>query len=314
MRTRNRSICRPIGCSEAQSSDRGQAVIHIAHEIEAAGPAELAPGPCPARATAILLAGERRGDPLAQWAEATAKSLVRVAGQPMAVRVIDTLVDSGLFGAIRVLSQDSASLAAHLAPFLPAGAPITFHDSADGIAETLAALVAAADGPLLVTTSDHVLLTPDMLRVFLSAAAGADLATGLVERRVLLDAYPQARRTWLTFRGGAYSGANLFWIGSARALPLIELWRTVERDRKRGWKVIGAFGPLALIGALLGMLSLERAFARVGRRFGIDVRPVVLATAEACIDVDTVADLRLAEQILFQRGVAAAAPLAHVGG
>lgn len=227
----------------------------------------------------------------------------------MAEWVVDALLSSGLFGEIRILSQNSARLASELGPLLPEGAPIAFHDSVDGIAETIAQLVAQAEGPLLVTTADHVLLTPQILRTFVTAARAADLAAALVERRTLQAAYPASRRTWLRFRGGAYSGANLFWIGSPGALPLIELWRGVERDRKRGWKVIWAFGPLALAGAALGLLSLKRAFAHVGRRFGIDARPIVLDEAEACIDVDSVADLRLAERILFERRAAKQAPL-----
>lgn len=230
----------------------------------------------------------------------------------MLLHALDALVESGAFAEIRVVAQNSARLATQLDGMLPRGATIDFFDSGDGIAETVAELVAAAGGqPLLVTTADHVLLTPAMLEDFLSGARGADLAAGLVERRVLVACHPNAKRTWLRFRQGAYSGANLFWIGSPRALPLIELWRTIEQDRKRGWKVIGAFGPLALAGSLLGLLTLEAAFRRIGRRFGADVRPVVLDQAEACIDVDTVADLRLAEQILMERGAAAPEPIAR---
>lgn len=246
---------------------------------------------------------------MALWARVSAKPLVRVAGRPMAQHVLETLAGAGLFDEIRVMSQNSSRLQAELAPVLPDGAAISFHDSADGIAETIDALVADVDGPLLVTTADHVLLTFEMLQDFLARARDADLAVGLVERRVLHAAHPGSERTWLRFRGGAYSGANLFWIGSARARPLIALWRTVEQDRKRGWKVIAAFGPVVFAGAALGLLTLERAVARVARRFGIDIRPVLLDQPEACIDVDTVADLRLAEQILFDRRVAAEEPL-----
>jgi len=53
---------------------------------------------------------------------------------------------------------------------------------------------------------------------------------------------------------------------------------------------------------LLGRLSLERALNTVSDRTGIRVRPVVLSHARACIDVDTVADLRLVESILSDPG------------
>lgn len=259
------------------------------------------------RATAILLAGGRRGDLLALRANAPAKSLVRVAGRAMVEHVLDALVESGKFCRIKIFAQNSARIESHLAERTYGSVEVSFHQSREGIAETIAPLVAEAEGPLLVTTSDHVLLDSAILDAFMREAAGADLAVGMVERETLLAAYPSSKRTWLRFRGGAYSGANLFWIGSARATPLVDLWRGVERDRKRGWKVIGAFGPFALAGAALGLLTLEHAFAHVSRRFGLDARAVLLDQPEACIDVDTVSDLRLAEQILFDRHAAAEA-------
>ena len=95
-------------------------------------------------------------------------------------------------------------------------------------------------------------------------ASGADVAVGLVEQRTLLAAYPGNRRTWLRFRGGAYSGANLFWIASARALPALRLWRTIEQQRKRGRAIIAAFGPWMLAGVALRLLTLRGALARGG--------------------------------------------------
>jgi hypothetical protein len=49
---------------------------------------------------------------------------------------------------------------------------------------------------------------------------------------------PQTSRTWLRFRGGAYSGANLFAFGNAKAAAAVALWRSVEQDRKKGWRMI----------------------------------------------------------------------------
>lgn len=239
---------------------------------------------------------------MAQWAKVDTKPLLRVAGSSLFLHPLRALVTSNLFGAVRVLAQNSTRLAAELGAQEADGIDICFQDCGNGIAESIAALVRDTDdGPFLVTTADHALLTPEIVSEFVAKASGADLAVGFVERQILLAAYPRSHRTWLRFRGGAYSGANLFWIGSKRALPLIELWRDVEKDRKRGWKVIGAFGPLALAGTVTRILSLEGAFAHVSRRFKADVRPIPLSQAEACIDVDTVEDLRLVEQILANR-------------
>jgi hypothetical protein len=141
-----------------------------------------------------------------------------------------------------------------------------------------------------------------MLHVFSEGAAGSDVAVGLVERRTLLADFPDSRRTWLPFRKGAYSGANLFWLGSPKVLPLLDVWRRIEQDRKKKWRVVGAFGPLLLVAALLRLFTVGQAFARIGKRYGLAARPVVLPFAEACIDVDKPSDHAQATLILERRG------------
>src|SRR3546814_13030352 len=92
--------------------------------------------------------------------------------------------------------------------------------------------------PLLVTTADNVLLDHSIIDSFLDGVDDADLAVAMVERRVLLSRYPQSRRTWLKFRQGWWSGANIFWLANDNVKPLLNLWRGVEQDRKKGMKIV----------------------------------------------------------------------------
>jgi GTP:adenosylcobinamide-phosphate guanylyltransferase len=242
--------------------------------------------------TAILLAGERPGgDPFAASMGVAAKALIPVGGVPMGERVAAVLRDHPEVGHVRVFGT----------PALGELGGVATEPSGTSIASTLKPLVEEMEGPLLVTTADHALLTADMLHSFIAGAAGSDLAAGLVAQEVFQPAYPDNRRTWLKFRGGAYSGANLFWIGSRAALPLIDRWAAVEQQRKRGRALVGAFGPTLLAGVALRILTLDGALARLGRRYGVNLRAVRLPQAEACIDVDKPADLVLAEQILAKR-------------
>src|SRR3546814_2208406 len=65
------------------------------------------------------------------------------------------------------------------------------------------------------------------------------------------------------------SGANLFWLANDNIKPLLNLWRGVEQDRKKGMKIVAAFGPLLLAGALLRLLTIQQAVLLAGRRFGV---------------------------------------------
>lgn len=258
--------------------------------------------------TALLLAGNRPGvDPLAAEFGADAKALVPIAGEAMLSRVARTLAGHSAIARVIVLAQQPKRLVAHADTQWLADDPKIQFEVAQG---SVSAAIVDAIGrhsfayPFLVTTADHPLLDAAMIDAFLAGATRgdpADIAVGLVERKVLTAAYPDNRRTWLRFRGGAYSGANLFLLSTPNALGALQLWRTIEQQRKKGRAVIGAFGPLILAGVALRLLSLDGALARAGRRLGLCAKAVLLPQAEACIDVDKLADHALASAILARR-------------
>jgi GTP:adenosylcobinamide-phosphate guanylyltransferase len=252
------------------------------------------------RWTALLLAGSRpRGHPKAGTDMMGHKALLEVAGVPMDLRPLGALLDSPQIGKVCVLAQEPGALEA----ILPDDPRVELKQSHGTIAATIAKLIAekALDYPVLVTTADHALLDPAMIAEFVAAAEGADLAIGVVERRTMIARFPTSERTWIGFKGGRYSGANLFAFGSDKVLPAIDRWRTVEQDRKKGWRVLAAVGPALLLGAVLKLRTLDESVAAVGRKLGLTIKAVRLSDPRAAIDVDKPADLILVEAILSGR-------------
>lgn len=246
--------------------------------------------------TALLLAGSRPGgDPFADANGVAAKALIPVAGEAMIARPVRALLANANVARVRVLAQDGALLA----PALPKDKRLTVEASGATIAATLEATLAdpATRYPLLVTTADHALLDGAMIDDFCARAEGADLAIGLVERRPLMARLPQTKRTWIGFRGGAYSGANLFALGSPKAARAVALWREVEQDRKKGWKLLAALGLPGLLG-LLRVRTLDQVLAAMGSKLGMTIRAVEMANPLAAVDVDKPADLALVEAII----------------
>lgn len=249
---------------------------------------------------AIILAGSRPGpDPLLTGTGVSTKALLPIAEQAMLVHVVKALRASPEVGAITILAQNSAELAAE--PGLAGLADLHFADSGQGISSSLAAALPPGDDPLLVTTADNVLLTSAMVAEFLRGAEDGDVAVAMVERETLLTRYPQSKRTWLKFRGGWWSGANMFWLRGRRVLPLLDFWGRIERDRKKGLKIVAAFGPWLLIGALLRLFTIQQGVARAGLRFGLKAKVVPMSEGEACIDADKPADIELIERIFAAR-------------
>lgn len=249
--------------------------------------------------TALVLAGSRPGlDPFAASHGTDLKALVPIAGEAMVRRPVRALLASEGIATVRVLTQQTERIAA----VLPADPRLTVESSGKTIAATLGAICGdpLTQWPVLVTTADHALLDEAMIADFLSRANGADLAIGLVEARPLLARLPRTKRTWIGFRGGRYSGANLFALGSPRAAKAIELWREVEQDRKKGWRLLAALGPAGLLG-LLRLRSLYQTVASIGRRLDLDLRAIEMRNPLAAVDVDKPADHALVEAILAGR-------------
>jgi hypothetical protein len=97
------------------------------------------------------------------------------------------------------------------------------------------------------------------------------------------------------------SGCNLFAVQNAKGLRILERWKYLETVRKKPWRLVAAFGPLALLRFVTGRLSLQTAFQTISSRLGMEIKPVLMPFAEAAIDVDKPSDLELAESILKNR-------------
>jgi len=248
----------------------------------------------------VLAAGRGPGDPMASAYGVANKCAIPVGGVAMLRRVHDALTASGLFKRIAVSIEDAAIADAVLGKSARILAP-----AASAPASVLAALASGAVRyPVLITTGDHALLTPPMLAHFCaeSEKSGADFTVGLARAETILAAYPQSIRTFFSLGNDRVSGCNLFAVFNARGLALLERWQYLEQARKRPWRLVAAFGPLALLRFALGRLSLDAAFALVSARLSLTVKPVLMPFAEAAIDVDKPADKDLAEQILKARG------------
>ena len=247
--------------------------------------------------TALVLAGSRpEGDPFAAAFGARIKALIPVAGEPMVMRPVRALLASPQVGEVVVLAQEPELLA----DVLPDQPNLSVRPSLGTIADTLSAVCndPATSWPVLVTTADHALLTPAMVAEFFDKAQGADIAVAFVESKGLLARFPDAQRTWLAFGGGRYSGANLFLLGTPRAERAIGQWRSVERDRKKGLRVLAALGPALFMGVVLKLRSLHQTAEALSRNLGIIVRAVEMSDPLAAIDVDKPSDHALVEAIL----------------
>ncbi len=252
---------------------------------------------------AIVLAGERPGgSPLASATDVPAAILASVAGRPSICRVIDTLratdaIEGGLVvGPDAQVCRESAVL-----DNLFEQGDYRWLEPECGPAEsTIRALDTLDNYPVLLTTGDHALLTPATVEQFLAAAVARDAGAvvGLAPHERVMLRFPGSRRTRLSFLEGNWCGTNLFLLRNREALGAIRFWSTVQRDRKRPWRIARRLGAGNLLRYLIGRLPMAAAFAALSRAAGCSVAWVEVEDAAAAVDIDSIEDLALAEKVL----------------
>ncbi|MGD8832131.1 MAG: NTP transferase domain-containing protein [Pseudomonadales bacterium] len=252
---------------------------------------------------AIVLAGERPGgNALAKTFGEPSGVLVDVAGKPCITRTIEALMASTSVYRGILCGPDPATRA--MSPVireLLETTPFTWLPPQEGPAQSaLAALGTLDPQPVLLTAADHALLTPQIVDGFcrLALLTDADFVVGLVPYPLVKAAFPQSRRTVLKFADGAYCGSNLFMIRTPLGNRLLTFWRDIQQHRKKPWRMATAIGLGTLAAYLTGRLTLQAALEAVGDRAGCRVAHVEVLEPRAAVDVDSVADHALAEEIL----------------
>jgi CTP:molybdopterin cytidylyltransferase MocA len=241
---------------------------------------------------ALVLAGSRGGaDAVADYAGVAHKALIPLEGETLLARVVGVLRAAG---AVRIAVVSShPGVRAEIARL---GAEAL--DEAPGPSLSVRAGAEALGTPLVVTTADHALLQAAWVQRFLAdAPADADVAVLVAARATVEAAAPGTKRTWLKLADGHWSGCNLFWLANDRALAVIDLWRRVEAERKRPWKMAWILGPRMLLRFVTRRLSLRAAAQRLGDLAGVRAAIVETPYGLASVDVDKPADLDLVREI-----------------
>lgn len=245
--------------------------------------------------SALVLAGTRPGcDPLAGFEGKLHKALIEVDGKALLERVVTALRKAGM-GRIAVSCDDGpvAQLARALeCEVLKPGA---------GPSESASVAFAVLGAPLVITTADHALLQPEWVRDLIEGTPDdADLGVALAKRENIEGSMPGSRRTYLRFADGSWSGCNLFYLRTHRAEAALAAWRSVERDRKRPWRIVRKLGFATLVSYAVGRLSLGDGIVRMGRRMGVETRLVRILDGLAAVDIDSRQDLEDV-RALFER-------------
>ena len=252
----------------------------------------------------LVLAGRRSAtlDPLAEQFGVSHKCLVPVAGEAMIGRVLN-IVDQAYPGEPIHVSIEEFELIRN--------EPTVARLSGEGrlkpveaqahIVDSVVHAGATTGFPLLITTADNVLMTPESLRRMAGEGRNSQVhaLVGMARKQDIHATHPDGQRRFYEFADGGFSNCNMFWIASRKALAATEAFRHGGQFAKKPERIIKAFGILNLIRFRLGRHSLGEMFRFISRRFGVEIRPLVYeGEGRIAIDVDNERTHRVAEEVL----------------
>ncbi len=258
--------------------------------------------------TGLVLAASRGNlDPLAQAGGVSHKCFIDIAGQPMLRRVVSAVMASGRIGrTIVAIEPESIAEAKEILAGLPGADTIEYVASRENIGSSVAAVATPELLPLVITTGDNALHTPELVRYFCDALdeVKEDGALGLTPAEYILAKYPEGNRAFHRFRDGAFSSCNIYALLTPKSLEAPRVFNSGGQFGKKPRRLIGAFGLFAFLLYKSRLFTLKTVLKALSRTVGVSTAPVLIPFAEGPIDVDRMQDWELANRIIREREAA----------
>lgn len=238
---------------------------------------------------AVLAAGgtPAPGDPLYPLTQGRPKALLPLAGQALAQWTLAALDSAETVRRVVVVgpAAPTALYARKLAGFIPDQGDLVTNLQA-GSAWLRQLDPQATHG--LVVSADIPAVTGPMIDWWVNACAPftADAYAALVPAVLMERAFPNARRTYVRFREGAFCGADLTVLSLALGDSAHPLWPALIAARKSYVQQARLIGWGLAWKIFTGQATLAEAEARIGARLGLRGRILVSPYAALGMDVD----------------------------
>jgi len=223
-------------------------------------------------------------------------SLVEVAGEPLARRVVRAVREATSIGPVVVVCDPGATDTL--------GADQEVSGSGVLAEDMLGALTAVREcGHAVILPGDVAFVTGPEIDAFVTAALarGVQTAYPMVPRGVCEAAFPDIRRTYFRLAEGELTGASALYVEVPTFLgnPLI-IAEAVE-IRREPWRLAMMVDPRVLFAYTAGRLSVTTIEAAAEKALGIRMGVLVLEVPGLATDIQKPIDLRAARERL-ERG------------
>lgn len=251
----------------------------------------------------ILLAAQRPGivNPLAKAHDVSHKCLVPIVGKTLIDRTLHILSNHKDCRAIYILiEQDGEEKIRPIAAnYARDDLPINFITADHNIAASVIKGCEQGLAPYLITTADNVLLKHDSIdRTLATMHDGAEAAAALANKTDIVAIHQLAQGGFYDFRDGGFANCNLFGVRSKKALHAANVFREGGQFIANPQRLIKAFGLFNILLLRFKLVTIDGAFRRISKRFGVTIQRVPLHDGTQAIDVDNERTYKVVEAIL----------------
>ncbi len=251
----------------------------------------------------ILLAAQRTGvvNPLAEKHSVSHKCLIPIAGKTLIERSLEILCTHKGCRAIHILIEPDGAekVQSVVEQYIRGNLPITFITSDENIAASVIKGCEQACAPYLITTADNVLLKHDSIdRAIAAMNDGADAVAGLAEKNDIHAVHPLAQRGFYDFKDGGFANCNLYGIRNREAINAANIFREGGQFMGNPQRLINAFGLFNILLMRFRLVTIDGAFKRMSKRFGVTMRRVPLSDGTQAVDVDNQRTYKVVEAVL----------------
>ncbi len=214
------------------------------------------------------------------------KSLVPLVGMPMAWHVVQALAESDRIGEIVVVGIEPEEIDFGVPVHHVRNQPSLWASQNAGLRKLRD--LNGEDRYVLALSADIALLTGAIVDSFIEACEPyeQEVYWGIVGKDVMLNAFPDSKRTYLPLREGSFCSSDLYLGRLSAGFQIQERIRYFIENRKNVLAQVWKLGLPTMVKFLLRRLAIADLVDLAYRIAGIRGRPVVLQLAEAGMDVD----------------------------
>lgn len=254
----------------------------------------------------LLLAGGGMPGDLKAASGASKRCLITLGGKTLLERMLTALneaLDSPRIAVNLGYDEQGADL------LLAYGESVSYYTCEGGLLDAIIRgleLLQAEAGrdisgeDVLLVNVDLPLVTAGHVDTLVSEARAleADGVWPVVEKSIVLTAFPGTKRTWVKTKQGTFTGGNIFLAKPRLIWDNRALLEKAYQNRKNPMAIASLFSPSLIMRLMAGTISIPELEDSFSKRFNAKLRLLVFRHPEVAVDLDKLDDYTLMQSLI----------------